>query len=173
MEKLIEKSGKVWHVCTVIAGIFMLISALLIVANVILRKLNMPIFGSTELVQYLGLIITSFAIVQNEWGDGNIVMALFVDKLPRKPHYILNAVELFIDTVVFVIIDKLLLNDVLNKFTRGNKTSELAFPKWIPSAIVFAGFALLTIVLLIKGILYLIAAKKNKEINFEKIGRIE
>lgn len=174
MDKLIEKSGKVWHACTVIGAVFMVISAVIIVANVILRKFfNAPIFGSTEIVQYLGLAITSFAIVQNEWGDGNITMALIVDRLPQKTHYILNAIELLIDTVVFGIIDWLLVKDVIAKFQRGNKTAELAFPKWIPSAVVLVGCVLLTIVLVTKAILYFRAVKEDRTLNFEKIGRIE
>jgi len=152
----------------------MVISAVVIVANVILRKFfNAPIFGSTEIVQYLGLAITSFAIVQNEWGDGNITMALIVDRLSQKAHYILNAIELLVDTVVFGIIDWLLIKDVLAKFARGNKTAELAFPKWIPSAVVLAGCIMLTVVLVIKAVLYIMAVKEGRTLNFEKIGRIE
>ena len=124
------------------------------------------------MVQYLGLAITSFAIVENEWGDGNIVMSLFVDRLPRRAHNILSAVEFFIEAIVFAVVDFLIYNDVMAKIARGNLTSELRFPKWIPSMIVLVGFILLTIVLFVKGILYVMAAKKNEEINFEKIGRV-
>ena len=174
MEKLIEKSSKLWHISTIISGVFMAISAALIIVNIILRRFfNAPIFGTTELVQYLGLIVASFAIVQNEWGDGNITMALIVDTLHQKPRYILNAIEFFLEAILFGVIDYLLFSDVLNKFSKGNLTAELRFPKWIPSLIVTIGFVLLTAVLVVKGIVYLKAAKLDKSVNFSEIGRIK
>ena len=173
MEKLIKNGGKIWRACTVIGGVFMLISAILIVVNVILRRFfNAPIFGTTEMVQYLGLAITAFAIIENEWGEGNIIMGLFVDMMSRKPRYILNMIEHFIEGVVFVVVDYLLLDSVLAQMARGNLTPELHFPKWIPTAFVLVGFILLTVVVFMKAILYYLAVKKNVEINFEKIARI-
>ena len=175
MERLIDKGGKVWHACTLIAGIFMAISAAIIILNIVLRRFfNLPIYGSTEMVQYLGLAISSFAVVQNEWGDGNITMALFVDMIrSRKARYLLNAVELLIEAVIFTVIDWLLFRDVLTKFSGGNLTSDLKFPKWIPSLVIAAGFILLTAVLVIKAVIYLGAVKTGKEIDFNAIGRIE
>ena len=153
----------------------MAISAAIIILNIILRRFfNAPIFGSTEIVQYLGLAISSFAIVQNEWGDGNICMALFVDMIhSKKARYLLNAVESFINAVIFVVIDWLLLQDTLTKFASGNTTPDLEFPRWIPSLIITIGFTLMTVVIIVKAILYLWALKEGKEINFEAIGRIE
>ena len=173
MEKLIKTGGKIWRVCTIIGGIFMIISAILIVVNVILRRFfNAPIFGSTEMIQYLGLAITAFAIIENEWGEGNIIMSLFVDMLPRKSHYVLNMVEHIIEGLVFCVVDYLLFDAVLSQMARGNLTSELHMPKWIPTGVVLIGFIILTIVVFLKAILYYLAVKKNVEINFEKIARI-
>lgn len=173
MEKLIKTGGKIWRACTFLGGFFMVISALLIVANVILRRFfNAPIFGSTEMIQYLGLAITAFAVIENEWGEGNIIMGLFVDMMPRKPRYVLNMIEHFIEGVVFCVVDYLLLDAVLSQMARGNLTPELHMPKWIPTGVVLIGFIVLTIVVFVKAILYYLAVKKGVEINFEKIARI-
>ena len=173
MDRIIKTGGKIWRACTFLGGIFILFSAILIVVNVILRRFfGAPIFGSTEMIQYLGLAITSFAIIENEWGDGNIVMSLFTDMLPQKAHYILNMVEFVVEGIVFIVVDYLLVDAVISQMARGNLTPELAIPKWIPTGVVLLGFIVLTIVVFLKAILYYLAIKQGKELNFEQIGRI-
>lgn len=58
--------------------------ALLTGADVAGRLFGHPIFGSVELVSFLGVFAVAMALPVTQLGSGHIGVELFVDKLPRK-----------------------------------------------------------------------------------------
>ena len=172
MDRLIRMYDKFCKAFTKVAAVFMVLSVAVIIANIILRRFfNAPIYGSTEIIQYVGLITASLAIVQTEWTEGNITMSLFVDMMSQKARDILMFIEFVINTVIFIVIDYLLVKDVFSKFAKHTLTSELKFPKWIPSTVLAIGFIALTLILMGKAILYLRMAKTGECVNFADLGR--
>lgn len=174
MDKIISCSARVWKVFTIIAEAFMAISALLIFVNVFTRKFfNAPIYGTTEMVQYMGLIIASFALIDNEWGDGNITLTIFLDKMKNSARYIVCAAVHIIEGLAFIVVDYLLFKDVFGKLALGTVTPELDIPRWIPSLVAAVGFTFLTIALILKATVYIIGARSGRNVNFAEIGRID
>ena len=174
MDKIINWSHKVWRVFTVIAEFFMALSALLIFVNVVTRKFfNAPIYGTTELVQYAGLIIASFALIDNEWGDGNITLTIFLDMLKSRTRYIACAVVHVIEGLTFIIVDYLLVKDMLGELALGTVTPELDIPRWLPALITAVGFSFLTLALLLKAVIYILGTKEKRDVSFADIGRID
>ncbi|MFH0784498.1 MAG: TRAP transporter small permease [Pseudomonadota bacterium] len=58
--------------------------ALLTCADVVGRLFDHPIFGSIELVSFMGVLAVAMALPVTQLGRGHIGVELFVDKLPRK-----------------------------------------------------------------------------------------
>jgi len=174
MNRIIQRSGKIWKVFTVLACIFMSFSAVIIIVNIITRKFfNAPIFGSTEMVSYASLAVASFAMIDCEWADGNITLTILLDHLRQKTHYFVNAIEHIIMGAFYIIVDILLVRDTLSKFATKLITTDLHMSKWIFSGITAVGFIVLTFVAFTKAALYILAAKNNETINFNEIGRVD
>lgn len=167
MDRIVKMSRTIWKSFSAIAAVFMIIIILVIIANIILRRVfNAPIFGSTEIVQYAGLVVASLAIVEAEWTEGNITMALFIDMMSQHARNILMAIEFTINSIIFIVLDYLLIQDVIAKFNKGTVTPELKFPRWIPSTFLAVGFIGLTLVLIVKTAMYYQAIKTREPINF-------
>jgi TRAP-type C4-dicarboxylate transport system permease small subunit len=128
---------------------------LMIVTNVILRRfLNAPIFGSTEIVCYSVLVVSSFALAQCEWCDGNIRMGLFLESI--KSEKTRNTVLTIINgvcTAGLIVISLLLFSQVNTKFHHADISISLRIPMWAMYTILFFGFILLTICFLTKVII--------------------
>ena len=149
----------------------MALSILVIVANIVLRRFfNAPIYGSTEIIQYLGLFVASMAIVETEWSSGNIVMSLFLDMAPQRVRNVILTIEFTINSIAMIVLDYLLFQDVIAKFLRGTLTSELKISRWIPSMVLAIGFVGLTLVLIVKTVIHCHMAITGKEIDFIKLG---
>lgn len=174
MNKIIQRSGKIWKAFTILACIFMVFSAVIIIVNIITRKFfNAPIFGSTEMVSYASLAVASFAMIDCEWADGNITLTILLDHLKRNTHYYVNAIEHILMGAFYIVVDVLLVRDTISKYTTKLITTDLHMYKWIFSGITALGFIVLTCVAFTKAALYIIAAKNNEVINFNEIGRVD
>jgi len=173
-KKIIQVSNKAWKITTYVASLFMALSALLIIVNIITRKFfNAPIYGSTELIAYGSLVIAGFAIIDCEWADGNITLTIILDMFSQKVHYIISAIEHILMGLFYIVCDYLLFHDTLTKFASKVVTTDLDMPKWIFSGIMVVGFTLMTVVAFVKAILLLMAAKNNERISFSEIGRVD
>lgn len=174
INKIVRISGKIWNIFTRIASLFMALSALLIIVNIITRKFfNAPIFGSTELIAYGGLIIAAFAMIDCEWADGNITLTIILDKFSQKTHYVISAVEHLLMGCFYLVVDYLLISDTISKFGSKLVTTDLHMVKWIFSGITAIGFIVLTGVAFVKAALLFIAAKNKERISFNEIGRVD
>ena len=174
MNKIIQTSNKAWKITTYIASLFMALSALLIIVNILTRKFfNAPIYGSTELIAYGSLVIAGFAIIDCEWADGNITLTIILDMFSQKTHYIISAIEHILMGLFYIVCDYLLVHDTLTKIASKVVTTDLGIKKWIFSGIMAIGFILMTVVAFAKGTLLILAAKNNERISFSEIGRVD
>lgn len=168
MRKLASCTYKVWKVTSGIASVFLILNMLIIIANIIMRRVfNTPILGSTELVSYASLITASLALAQNEWFDGNIRMTLVVESIPHKAAKVLHFVDYIICSVVFVYVSYLLVNQAVNKFIVADVSTDLHMPIFIFSAVLAFGFILLTVSIIIKMVILGYGVITGDEINLK------
>lgn len=170
MDNIIKISGRIWKAFSTIGIICMFICTFVIILNVILRRFfNMPIYGSTEIVRYVALGTASFSIIENEWSNGNVSMPIFIDALPRKIRDVVVFIGYAICSILFFILDYLLIRQAVNKFVTMSVSQELEFALWIPAAILAIGFFVLTLVLITKTVICGWAVKTGNTIKFEEL----
>lgn len=67
-----------------VGAVFLFGMAVLTCVDVIGRTFKHPIFGSIELVSFMGVFAVAMALPVTQLTKGHIGVELFVDKLPRK-----------------------------------------------------------------------------------------
>lgn len=144
-----------------------------VIFNIVMRRFfNMPVFGATEVIRYGMLFCASFAIIENEWVDGNVSMLLFLEKMTHKTRqfvlFIMNAFSTF--GVGFVAY--LMIMQAIQRVADHQATPALNFPIWIPAACIAFGFVLLTVVLGIKTCVYYWMAKTGQTFVFRRLAII-
>lgn len=78
--------------------------AVLTCADVIGRMFKHPIFGSIELVSFMGVLTVAMALPITQLTKGHIGVELFVDKLPRKGRLFIELCTEFVSLALFIII---------------------------------------------------------------------
>jgi TRAP-type C4-dicarboxylate transport system permease small subunit len=78
--------------------------ALLTCADVIGRLFKYPIFGSIELVSFMGVLTVAMALPVTQLTKGHIGVELFVNKLPRKGRLFIELCTEIVSLVLFVVI---------------------------------------------------------------------
>jgi TRAP-type C4-dicarboxylate transport system permease small subunit len=170
MDKWIQNAGKIWQSFSAVGVLFLLVSALVIVVNVILRRFfNAPIYGSTEIVRYMAMGAASFSIIENEWSNGNVSMPLIIEMLSKKIRDRVLFAGYAIISCVFLVLDFLLTQQAVGKFFDGSFSQELKFALWIPSAVLSVGFIVLTLVLILKVFIYAWMIKTGNTVVFEQL----
>lgn len=167
MEKYEKTVSKIWAVMTQISNFFLFVLMMLVVINVVMRRVfNAPIFGVTELVCYGSLAAAAFGLAQTEWMDGNVRMTLVLERTSVKFGCVLNLVVNIVGLIGFSYVSWYLVQQVITDFTSGQLSSELRFPMYIVTCVLAIGFILLTIAILTKLILYVLRLK-NKQYSIE------
>jgi len=86
-----------------VAGICMAAMILITCANIFLRLVWIPIKGTYELMGFFGAIVTAFALGYTQMKKAHTRVDILVDIFPGKVQVVLNAVNLLICTIFFVI----------------------------------------------------------------------
>jgi TRAP-type C4-dicarboxylate transport system permease small subunit len=145
----------------------------IIIVNIVMRRFfNSPIFGVTELIQYTMLFSASFAIVENEWVDGNVNMHMLLEKMTQRTRSFVLFIVNILTTFGMGVVDYLLFKQFLQRFAEGKVTHELGFPVWAPALVIAIGFGLLAVVLAGKTILWYWMWKSNNFISFRALGSL-
>lgn len=174
MEKFLDMTNKLWWIWARVSCVFMGAVIILIVVNVVLRRVfNAPIFGSTELICYGVLLTSSFALAQCEWVDGNIRIGLVIDMLPTDA--LRNGFMFVINlacTIGLAVCCYLLIDQTMLKFVHGDQSLSLRFPIWFFYLVLSIGFALLTLTFVTKEILTVYCiVKKQPGYNLKEYSR--
>jgi TRAP-type C4-dicarboxylate transport system permease small subunit len=153
-EKLRPFAERLWNSTSTIAGVFLVCYMLLIVANVIMRRVfGAPIFGIIELVCYGSLISCCFALAQTEWKDGNVIMALLIENVSQKTQCLISVINSLVCFAGFCYVSYQCVRQVFIKRLNGGGTIDLHIPLWIIAVFLAVGFILLSLCLLMKFIL--------------------
>ena len=92
-----DMAKKIFGITNLFAGICFFSVMVLILANIIMRKLfNLPIMGTVELAGLLTATGIGFALANCEMNNGNVAMTIITDRLNAKSRAI---IEIFIYSV--------------------------------------------------------------------------
>jgi TRAP-type C4-dicarboxylate transport system permease small subunit len=86
-----------------VAGICLTAMILITCANIFLRLVWIPVKGTYELMGFFGAIVTAFSLGYVQMNKAHTRVDILVDSFPGKLQVVLNAVNLFICTIFFVI----------------------------------------------------------------------
>ena len=169
MRKLATGAYKVWNVTSTIAGVFLIFNMVLIIANIIMRRImGAPIFGSTEIVSYASLITASLALAQNEWFDGNVRMTIILDLISKKTSMVIRFIDYIVCSVAFVYISYLLVGQAISKFAIADVSIDLKLPLFVFAGCLALGFIMLTVCIIFKAIIFGYCAIKGEDINLKR-----
>ena len=73
------------NVMSVISGIVLIVMAAITFADIIMRLMRKPIPGVYELVAYLGLVVTMFALPRASMMKAHVHVDIIIDKMSRMP----------------------------------------------------------------------------------------
>jgi TRAP-type C4-dicarboxylate transport system permease small subunit len=170
----VEFATKVFRACAEVGMWIMFADFALIILNIVMRRFfNAPITGTTEIIKYLMLGCASFAIIENEWIDGNVNMLMLVDKFKKGMREIFLGCIYAVTTVGTIIVAGLLINQARLRILDGQTTSELHFPIWIPAVVIAVCFCILVVVLVIKTAIYFWMARSGETLNFRQFAEID
>ena len=174
MKKLATTFDRINHAITGIGAVILVVNVLLVVANIILRRVfNSPIYGSTEYVQYISLVVGALGLCQNEWFDGNVTMTIVLELLPKKAAEVMRFICGIISSVGFAYVSYLMVNDVFNKFAKNDVTNMLKMPRWIFVAVLAFGIIMLTVSIIVKTIIQGYAVATGREFNVKDLGTFD
>ena len=136
---------------------------LIIVVNVISRKLWQPVPGTVELVEMSGAVLLALAVAYTAITKSHIMVGILVERFPPR---IQAAVGIVVNTIA-LFFSFLLARETFffagKMMQGGNTTGQLFIPIAPAIYIVAFGFAMLTLVLLRDVIENLITVAKGSE----------
>jgi TRAP-type C4-dicarboxylate transport system permease small subunit len=174
LKKRVNMATKVWRVCAECGMWIMFVDFAIIIVNIILRRFfNAPISGTTEIIKYLMLGCASFAIIENEWIDGNVNMLVLIEKFKEKARKFMLGCIYAATTVGTGIVSCLLIRQAAMRVEDMQRTPELHFPIWIPATLLAVCFCILVVVLIFKTCLYFWMARTGETLNFRQFANID
>ncbi len=108
--------------------------ALITGVDVVGRLFKYPIFGSIELVSFLGVFTVAMALPVTQLSKGHIGVELFVDKLPRKGRLFFELCTEIVSLALFIVISWRMFLFSLKLRASGEVSMNLHLPEY---AIVF------------------------------------
>ncbi|MDR3294378.1 MAG: TRAP transporter small permease subunit [Clostridiales Family XIII bacterium] len=149
------------------------IDVIVIVVNIILRRIfNAPIFGVTEVIRYLMLFGASFALLENEWVDGNVNMLILLDKMSQKMRAVVFSITNLVISVGMIFISVLLVQQVVRRYGEHTTSYELNIPVWLIELALTVGCWLLTVGLVGKTIIWFWMVITGSHISFRELGSL-
>lgn len=146
-----------------IAQVGLFLVMLLIVSNIILRRVALPIPGTIELVEILGAIILGCSIAYCLYKRGHIFVNVLVRKLPIRGQAF---VDIFTHIAMLATTSLLAWNTFLyaeRMYNRGLATGHLGIPIWPINTLVGLGFAIMALVILNELLKAFYTAYKGEE----------
>lgn len=125
---------------------------LLTCADVVMRFFGRPIPGTYELVGYFGAVIIAFAMAYTSVERGHIAVVLLVDRLPRRPKHVVEALSALAGAFLFGLLAWQSLIYAADLMESGDVSLTLGVPTWPFVSCIGAGSALLVLVLLVDAL---------------------
>jgi len=137
-----------------VAGICLTAMILITCANIFLRLVWMPLKGTYELMGFFGAIVTAFSLGYVQMKKAHTRVDILVDSFPGKLQVVLNAVNLFVCTIFFVIAGWYIAKYAATLWSTGEVTETLRIV-YYPFTYGVAGGCFLIALVMLVGILKL------------------
>jgi TRAP-type C4-dicarboxylate transport system permease small subunit len=125
-----------------IGAVFLAGMALLTCVDVVGRLFKHPIFGSVELVSFMGVIAISCSLPFTHQNKGHIGVELFIRKLPGKTRNIIELCTEFLSLVLFALISWRMFHYSSKAKESGELSMNLQLPEYTIIFILACGFVI-------------------------------
>ncbi len=132
----------------VVGAVFLFGMALLTTADVIGRLFKYPIFGSIELVSFMGVIAIACSLPYTHHHKGHIGVELFVRKLPSKARNIIVLITEVLSLVLFVLVSWRMFHYAHKMQESGELSMNLQLPEYVIIYILAGGFVIFTLIII-------------------------
>ncbi|MBP6941112.1 MAG: TRAP transporter small permease [Syntrophorhabdaceae bacterium] len=161
MKYLVRLNNFLNKIMIILGGISVLCLMTLATGNVVLRIFQAPFGGAYEIVSFIGAIVIAFALGYTQKMKNNIVVDILTEKFPKKLHRVLDAVNYFATMIFFGLITWQIFAYAMKVQQTGelSETLKIIYYPFVYS--VSAGFAVLTLTLLVDFLNSLLGKEEN------------
>jgi TRAP-type C4-dicarboxylate transport system permease small subunit len=128
----------------------------LVNANVILRPFGKPIWGTYEIVGFMGTLVLSLALIQTTYNQGHMAVEVLTRRLPRRIRSFIRGCNNLISMIVMILIAWQSLRYGTRVLYSGEVSATLRLPFYpflYAIALSFGVAALVLLMLLVKSFL--------------------
>lgn len=132
----------------VIGAFFLFGMALLTCADVVGRLFKYPIFGSVELVSFMGVIAIACSLPFTHQHKGHIGVELFIRKLPSRVKHIITLCTEILSLILFILIAWRMFHYAQKTQASGELSMNLQLPEYVIIYILACGFVIFTLIII-------------------------
>ena len=131
-----------------VGAVFLMGMALLTCVDVIGRLFKYPIFGTVELVSFMGALAIACSLPYTHQEDGHIGVELFTRKLSSKVRHILELCTGLASLAIFILVSWRLFHFSLSSKASGVLSMNLQLPEYAIIFLVACGFVIFTLTII-------------------------
>lgn len=132
----------------VVGAVFLFGMALLTCADVVGRLFKYPIFGSVELVSFMGVIAIACSLPFTHQHKGHIGVELFIRKLPSKVKHSIALCTEILSLILFVLVAWRMFHYASKTQASGELSMNLQLPEYVIIYILACGFVIFTLIII-------------------------
>ena len=110
------------------AGGALVAMMVLVNVNVFLRPLGKPIWGTFEIVGFLGTIVISFSLIQTTFSRGHMAVEIVLSRLPRQARSILGLINRLVCLLMLALVAWQSVDYGMKVVASGQVSSTLKMP---------------------------------------------
>jgi TRAP-type C4-dicarboxylate transport system permease small subunit len=132
---LIRVSGVVNRALAAVAGVALIATMLILVANIVMRTVAAPMNGTFELISMTAVVVFGLALGEAHTHRAHVSIDLLVGRLRKRARLLVGVAVTIASAALFVQLATSLVIYGINLREQGAATESLAIPIW-PSALV-------------------------------------
>lgn len=132
----------------VIGAVFLFCMAFLTCVDVIGRLFKHPIFGSVELVSFMGVIAIACSLPFTHQHRGHIGVELFIRKLPAKIKYTIMLCTEVLSLALFILVSWRMFHYAVKMQESGELSMNLQLPEYMIIYILAGGFVIFNLIII-------------------------
>jgi TRAP-type C4-dicarboxylate transport system permease small subunit len=129
-------------------AVFLVGMALLTCLDVIGRLFKYPIFGTVELVSFMGALALACSLPYTHQEDGHIGVELFTRKLPSKVRHILELCTELLSLALFILVSWRMFHFSISSKASGVLSMNLQLPEYAIIFLLACGFFIFTLTII-------------------------
>jgi TRAP-type C4-dicarboxylate transport system permease small subunit len=139
----------------------LVVMVLLTCVDVVGRLFRHPVFGSIELMSFMGALAVATALPYTHSVKGHIGVEIFINKLPPTLRYVIEIVTGLLSLILFGIVTWKMFEYSLKMMASGEVSMNLGLPEYLIIAAVGVGFVIFGLVI-IKGVAEIVGELRGK-----------